>query len=87
MTHVILGLQELGIYSRETFTLVSTSRNVSVFTLRFDAAKIEPAEITSLVTETGGQIVGVDEEERKGNSSESIPRGNWLTHLDWLRAR
>ena len=71
MTHVILGLQELDIYSRETFTLVSTSEHVSVFTLRFDAAAIEPADIESLVQEAGGTVVAVDEEERESSSDES----------------
>lgn len=74
-----MGLQELGIYSRETFTLVSTTEHVSVFTLRFDPAAIEPAEIESLVTEAGGKVVALDEEERESSSNESIPEGQ-LAH-------
>lgn len=82
MTHVILGLQELGIYGRETFTLVSTSEHVSVFTLRFDPAKIEPAEIESLVREAGGKVVALDEQERERSVSESTPDEHLAHALD-----
>lgn len=66
MTHVILGLQELDIYNRETFTLVSTSEHLTVFTLRFDTAIVDPSEVRSLVEEAGGTVIVLDEEERQG---------------------
>lgn len=72
MTHVILGLQNLGIYSRETFELVSTTEHVSVFTLRFDPGAIEPVQIESLVREAGGEVVALDEGGRESSSTESM---------------